>query len=94
MMSRLGQSLLRLQQSMEQTRAEETRVESLFRSWQAKWSDQRDALSERLRSLESQLDRLTAEAARAPAPRLTLVAFPPDADDMLGMGGGIADCGL
>ena len=81
--SRLGRSLLRLHDRMEQTRAEEARVDRLFRTWERSWSSSRDELSRRLQFLEEQLARLPDEPE--PSPRLAVVHYPPDAAEMEGM---------
>jgi hypothetical protein len=81
--SHLGRSLLRLHRRMEQTREEEARVETLFQHWEESWSSHRDELTRRLEMLEHQLAHLGEPAV--PAPRLSVVRFPPDAAEMRSM---------
>ncbi|MGE3316696.1 MAG: hypothetical protein AB7O26_16385 [Planctomycetaceae bacterium] len=81
--SRLGQSLLRLHQTLEQGRAAEEGVETLLSSWQKKWSTRRDEIANRLELIEQQLDELGRPSTAGP--RLSIVGVPIDADQMTGM---------
>jgi chromosome segregation ATPase len=81
--SSLGQSLVRLHRSMEQTRRHEAHVESLFESWQAKWSDRRAQISRHLQQIETQLDTLAHPADSKP--RLSIMGQP-TSGDMVAMG--------
>ena len=82
--SRIGQSLIRLQRNLEQTRHEEDQVESMFNTWQEKWSNRRDQIARRLELIETQLESLAGDADDSP--RLAVVGVPPDADEMTSMG--------
>ncbi len=75
--SRLGQSLIHLHSSIERTRQEQHHVEGQFLEWQENWSNRRDQISERLESIESQLEGLTQTDDSIP--RLSIVGLPSDA---------------
>lgn len=81
--SRLGQSLMRLHQTLEQGREAEEGVESLLSNWQKKWSARRDEISNRLELIEKQLDEMGRPMTSAP--KLSIVGVPHDADQMTGM---------
>ncbi len=75
--SRLGQSLLRLHNSLDQGRQEDEAVETLLTSWQKRWATRRDEIARRLEMIERQLDQMAR--AKEPAPRLSLAIVPADA---------------
>jgi hypothetical protein len=56
--SRLGESLLRLTQNLEQTRTTERIAEDQFRDWQERWSDRKEQISRRLELIDRQLENL------------------------------------
>jgi hypothetical protein len=74
--SRLGQSLLRLHHTLEDSRDEEKSVETLLSSWQKRWSTRRDEIARRLETIERQLEQVGRLSQ--PAPRLSLVPGPVD----------------
>ena len=70
--SRLGESLLRLQLNLEQTRTTEVVAEEQFDEWRSRWSERREQISQRLELLDRQLETLVqGQPAR---PQLSLVA--------------------
>lgn len=81
--SRLGQSLMRLHNSMEQNRNDDMNVQSLFESWQQQWSSRRTQIARRLELIENQLENLSDHPK--PAPRLAVVGMPADAAEMASM---------
>ena len=81
--SRLGRSLVRLHRNLEHNRDEEARVDSLFSSWQQKWSNRRDQIARRLALIETQLDQLAEETEQPP--RLAVVGVPVDAEQISSM---------
>lgn len=70
--SRLGESLLRLQLNVEQTRSTESLAEEQFDEWQARWSERRDQISQRLELIDRQLESLVQ--SQPSRPQLSLVA--------------------
>src|SRR5438067_1091539 len=56
--SRLGESLLRLNQNLEQTRTTERIAEDQFHDWQERWSDRKEQISRRLELIDRQLENL------------------------------------
>lgn len=56
--SRLGESLLRLHQNLDQTRTVEQAAEDQFREWQERWSDRKEQISRRLEVIDRQLENL------------------------------------
>jgi septation ring formation regulator EzrA len=76
----LGRSLVRLHRNLERNRNEEARVESLYVSWQEKWSNRRDQIARRLALIETQLDQLAEQTERPP--RLAVVGAPLDAEQI------------
>lgn len=70
--SRLGQSLLRLQQSLTRHRRQQQQADSAFVQWQNKWIGRRDQIAERLELIESKLGDLSGES-KISVPQLTLV---------------------
>ena len=81
--SRLGRSLVQLRRDLEHNRHEEVRVESLFASWQRKWSHRRDEIARRLALMETQLEKLTGQTEQPP--QLAVVGLPFDAEQMSSM---------
>ena len=81
--SRLGESLIHIHFSLEQTRQEEQRVDNLFLAWQEKWSSRRDQIVKRLELIETQLEELARKETRPP--RLSVVGLPHDAHEMTSM---------
>jgi len=81
--SRLGQSLIRLHQSLEQNRHCDMNIQSLFESWQQKWSSRRAQIARRLELIENQLEDLSDHPK--PAPRLAVVGVPADGGEMASM---------
>src|SRR5580704_3184325 len=56
--SRLGESLLRLHQNLDQARTAEEAAEDQFREWQERWSDRKEQISRRLEVIDQQLENL------------------------------------
>jgi len=83
--SRLGRSLVHLHRNLEHNRNEEARVESLFVSWQKKWSNRRDQIASRLKMIETQLEQLAEQTEPEQPPRLAVVGVPLDAEHMTSM---------
>ena len=81
--SRLGRSLVQLHRDLEHNRNEEARVESLFVSWQKKWSHRRDQIARRLAMIETQLEKLARQTEQPP--QLAVVGLPFDAEQMSSM---------
>ena len=79
--SRIGESLIRLHQNLEQNRRNEACGESLFDSWQRRWSSRRDQIASRLQMIEEQLERLTGDAG--PAARFSIVGELQETDDTI-----------
>lgn len=69
--SRLGESLLRLQRHLTESRRTHDAAEHEFLSWQERWADRRDQIAYRLELIDSQLEQLVQE--NAPQPQLMLV---------------------
>ena len=70
--SRLGASLVRLEQNLDETRTTEKAAEDQFHQWRDKWSLRRDQISQRLESLDRQLENLVQD--QPGRPQLSLVA--------------------
>jgi hypothetical protein len=70
--SRLGQSLLRLECSLANSRQNEQRADIVLAQWRERWSEHRDRIGQRLELIESQLAQLTGETSHAP-PKLSIV---------------------
>ena len=70
--SRLGESLLRLQHNLEQTRTTEVVAEEQFHEWRERWSERREQISQRLELLDRQLENLVQ--SQQSRPQLSLVA--------------------
>ena len=69
--SRLGASLVRLEQSLDETRTTEKAAADQFHQWQDKWSERRDQISRRLELLDRQLENLVQN--QQGRPQLSLV---------------------
>lgn len=72
--SRLGESLLRLAQNLDQTRVTERTAQGQFHQWQERWADHREQISQRLELIDRQLASLAQECQRRP--RLSVIAAP------------------
>ncbi len=64
--SRLGESLLRLHQNLDQTRANDKAAEDQFHDWQERWSDRKEQISRRLELIDRQLESLVQTHRRRP----------------------------
>jgi hypothetical protein len=69
--SRLSETLLRLQNNLNETRRSEASAESQFDAWQERWSDHREQISRRLELIDVQLEALVR--SRQVRPQLSLV---------------------
>ena len=76
--SKLGESLLRLQQNLNQTRTTAKAAEGEFQQWQERWSDRREQISRRLELIDRQLESLLKD--QEPRPQLSVVAAHPHED--------------
>ena len=76
--SRVGESLRRLQQNLEQTRKVESEAEQHFTAWQEKWSNRRDQIAQRLTLIDTQLEQLARDNRQKP--QLSLVTSSPDTE--------------
>jgi hypothetical protein len=72
--SRLGESLLRLHQNLDQTRASDKVAEDQFHDWQERWADRREQISRRLELIDRQLESLVQRHQRRP--QLAVVGEP------------------
>ena len=72
--SRLGESLLRLQHSLDQTRSSERTADDQFQCWQERWSERREQISRRLELIDRQLEALVQSYQRRP--QLSVVGDP------------------
>ena len=79
--SRLGESLLRLHQNLDQTRTTERAAEDQFQQWQERWSDRKEQISRRLELIDRQLENLVQMHQRRP--QLSVVASHPHDDEQL-----------
>lgn len=70
--SRLGESLLRLHQNLDQTRTTEHAAEDQLSQWQERWSDRKEQISRRLELIDRQLESLVQMHQRRP--QLSVVA--------------------
>jgi hypothetical protein len=70
--SRLGESLLRLHQNLDQTRTTENAAEDQLSQWQERWSDRKEQISRRLELIDRQLESLVQMHQRGP--QLSVVA--------------------
>ena len=81
--SRLGKSLLRLHQGIDQTRKDEARVESMYFGWQKKWSNRREKIQQQLDMIEKKLEQLIPDQQQEPsAPQLVVVGTQNDSDEI------------
>ena len=81
--SRLGASLVRLEQSLDEARATEKAAADQFHEWRDKWSVRRDQISRRLELIDRQLENLVQnEQGR---PQLSLVAAHGQDDEPLAL---------
>lgn len=69
--SRLSETLLRLQQPLEQSREAEIAAETQYAAWQERWSNHREQISRRLELIDLQLESLAN--GRQPRPQLSVV---------------------
>jgi len=85
--SPLGQSLLRIHKGIKQASRDETRAESVFKSWQTNWSGRRDQIARRLAIIEDQLERFAQNQAE-PSPQLSIYNMPAvETDEFMSMSG-------
>jgi len=56
--SKLTESLLRINQTMQASRTREKRVSSEFEAWQTRWEDRREQIVQRLALIDSHLQEL------------------------------------
>jgi len=70
--SRLGQSLLRLECSLSESRQGEQQAEIVLAQWRERWLEHRDRITRRLELIESQLVELTGESDNN-RPKLSVV---------------------
>ena len=70
--SRLGESLVRLMQNLDESRTAEIAADDQLHRWQDKWSERRDQISRRLELLDVQLENLVQN--QQGRPQLSLVA--------------------
>lgn len=70
--SRVGESLRRLQQTIEQTRQTSHQADEQFAAWHAKWTDRSDQIAQRLEMIDAQLEQVARQ--NQPRPQLSLVA--------------------
>lgn len=71
MKSRLSESLLRLQQNLEQTRESESQTEGQFQAWQDRWAERREQIARRLELIDMQFESLVSR--RVSRPNLSLI---------------------
>ena len=84
--SRLGDSLIRLHNEVQQTKEQEQQTDDLFEQWQNQWKRRRQQIAERLELIERQLQPLDPTGEEPP--RLAVVGVPSDAQNMVAMGAG------
>jgi len=77
--SRLGESLLRLHQNVDQSRTAEHTAEHQFHEWQERWSSRKEQISRRLELIDKQLETLVK--MHQLRPQLSLVADPGHDDE-------------
>jgi len=78
--SRLGESLLRLHQNLDQTRTTEQTAEDQLSQWQERWSDRKEQISRRLELIDRQLENLVQMHQRRP--QLSVVAAHGNDDEL------------
>ncbi len=79
--SRIAESLLRLNQNLDQSRTNEQIAESQFHQWQERWSSRKEQISRRLELIDRQLESLVK--MHQLRPQLSLVAAPTHDDEPL-----------
>ena len=72
--SRLADSLLRLNQNLDQSRTTEQMAQQQFQDWQERWSGRKEQISRRLELIDKQLETLVK--MHQLRPQLSLVAAP------------------
>lgn len=70
--ARLGETLLKLQASLERSRQQEEDSLLQFIAWQSQWTTRRDLIARRLTQIDSELARLSDTAESVP--HLSLVS--------------------
>jgi hypothetical protein len=70
--SRLGASLVRLMQNLDESHTAQNAAEDQLHQWQDKWSERRDQISRRLELLDMQLENLVQKEQGRP--QLALVS--------------------
>ena len=78
--SRLGDSLLRLQQTFSRTRQTDIVAEDRFEEWQERWAHRREQIARRLEIIDRQLEALVRDGTDRP--QLSVVAELPADDDV------------
>jgi len=81
--SRLGASLVRLMQNLEEVREAENAANDQLHEWQDKWSLRRDQISRRLELLDRQLESLVQD--QQSRPQLALVSGHSHDDEFLAL---------
>ncbi|MDA0832104.1 MAG: hypothetical protein O2955_08345 [Planctomycetota bacterium] len=71
--TRLGNSLVRIQQRLEQNCDRQDEVQTHFQNWQEQWNSQRTTLTRQLEQIESMLGQLVP--AMEDVPRLGIVGI-------------------
>ncbi|MEX0727862.1 MAG: hypothetical protein WEB58_22510 [Planctomycetaceae bacterium] len=64
--TRLGNSLVRIQQRLEHSRDRHDQVQTHFQNWQEQWKSQRKTLTRQLEQIESMLGELVPAANDIP----------------------------
>ncbi|NOX56866.1 MAG: hypothetical protein GXP27_20980 [Planctomycetes bacterium] len=81
--SRLGDSLIRIHNEVQQAKDQEQRIDDLFEQWQGQWKRRREQIAERLEVIERQLQPVDPSGDQTP--RLAVVGVPSDAQNMAAM---------
>ena len=81
--SRLGETLLRLQRTLERSRQSEQDTERQFHLWRSNWSTKKEQIAKRLALIDAELERLVPERACG-GPHLSIIG---DTVDMRGISG-------
>jgi len=89
--ARLGETLRKLQASLERSRQQEEESLLQFVAWQAQWTTRRDMIAKRLTQIDGELSRLQEGPAAGsqfpPGPQLSVVAGTvPHQGEVLSMG--------
>lgn len=79
--SRLGESLLRLQHNLAQSRHIGVLSEDQFQAWQERWSAHREQIASRLELIDLQLEMLVRDNDQQP--QLSVVGTAPHDDEAL-----------